>query len=109
MAGTPPEDLLEWLLREEENLGVDVVERATLDMEAARELLYRELGYEIKDEHARAFMEAGRLKYEKLPEVSISFECLPQPWGYQSVYRDIATGRFIKREDVSAAIDVVLR
>lgn len=108
MAGTPPEDLLEWLLREEETLGIDAVERGLIDIEAARALLYEELGYDPTESQLAGFQEAGQLKYERLPAVGVGFERVAFPWGYQPRYRDIVTGRYIGKADVSALIALTL-
>lgn len=107
MAGTPPEDLLEWLLREEEKLGAERVSRATMDIEEAKRLLEEELGPDYTEAQATAFQEAGMLAYEKLPQVGASFERLVMPWGYQSVYRDVITGRYVSREDVWSALAAI--
>lgn len=108
MAGTPPEDLLEWLLREEEVLGIGAVERGLVDIDSARRLLYEELGYEPTDAQLAAFAEGGALKYERLPEIGVRFEMVEYTYGFRPWYRDIATGQRVSKADVSAAIALTL-
>jgi hypothetical protein len=107
MAGTPEEDLLGWLEREEESLGFSAVADALGDIESARALLYDELGYDITESQFEALTGASALRYEELPSVSVSYGRYEQAWGYQATYRDIATGRFVSAEDVFSLLSVV--
>ena len=100
MAGTPEEDLLGWLEREEESLGFSTVADALGDIETARSLLYDELGYDITEAQFEALTTASVLRYEELPSIGISYSRVEQAWGYQDIFRDIITGQFISREDV---------
>lgn len=104
MAKGAEERYLEWLEREEEAVGLTSVIGASTDIEAARALLYEELGYEPTDAQLDAFMGAGRMKYEVLPDAGVSFGRVEQVWGMQSVYRDIKTGRFVSRTFVEEAL-----
>lgn len=104
MAGTPPEDVLEWLTREEERLGTEAVERATLDIDEARKLLYSELGYDPTESQLEAWMRAGTTKYETLPQLGVELIPLKRPWGTQFSYYDYARHRFTKVETVIEAI-----
>jgi hypothetical protein len=100
MAGTKEEDLLGWLEREEQSLGMDAIVRASTDIDYARLLLQEELGYTPTDDQLDAFMSTAGMKYEDLPNAGISFELVDRAWGSQAVYRDLETGRFISREEV---------
>lgn len=100
MAGTPEEDLLGWLEREEERLGFSTMQDALGDVERARALLYDELGYDITEAQFDALRGASTLRYEELPSISVTYSRIEYPWGYQDIYRDIVTGRFLSGEDV---------
>lgn len=105
MAGTPEEDLLAWLEREEERLGFTSVDDALADISKARDLFYDELGYDITDDQFRGLQDALTTRYEELPAVGVSYGRVEQMWGYQPVYRDVATGRFVSGADVRAALE----
>ena len=107
MAGTPEEDLLAWLEREEERLGFTSVDDALGDIERARDLFYDELGYDITDDQFKGLADALGTKYEEFPAIGVSYGRVEQAWGYQPVYRDITTGRFTSGADVSAALAVL--
>lgn len=100
MAGTPEEDLLAWLEREEERLGFTGVETGLTDIERARDLFYDELGYDITEEQFGGLKSAQYLRYEELPTIGIGYSRIEQAWGYQDVYRDVVTGRFVAKADV---------
>jgi len=104
MAGTPEEDLLAWLEREEERLGFTSVDDALGDITRARDLFYDELGYDITDDQFRGLSGANYSRYEELPAIGVSYGRVEQPWGYQPVYRDITTGRFTSGGDVRSAL-----
>lgn len=104
MAGTPEEDLLAWLEREEERLGFTSVDDALRDIQKARDLFYDELGYDITDEQFRALSNTLNVRYEELPAVGVEYSRIEQPWGYQPIYRDVVTGRFVSGVDVRAAL-----
>ena len=105
MAGTPEEDLLGWLEREEERLGFTGVEGALGDIEKARDLFYDELGYDITDEQFKGLSDALVTRYEELPSIGVIYGRAEQPWGYQPYYRDVITGRFVSGGDVRSALD----
>lgn len=98
------ERYLEWLDREEEILGIGVTIGATADMEAARELLKRELGDYPTGAQLEAFMEAGAMKYKQMPEIGVSFQRIEHVWGKQSIYRDVETGQFVSGTYVQEAL-----
>ena len=98
------ERYLEWLEREEEVLGLDAIIRASPDIEDARRLLFDELGYTPTDAQLDAFMGAGTMKYQQLPEIGVGFERIEHTWGYEPTYRDLITGRFVSRRDVETTI-----
>ena len=100
MAGTPEEDLLGWLEREEEHLGFGTIQDALGDIEQARALLYDELGYDITESQFQGLLEASTLRYEELPSVGVIYSRAEQSWGYQDLYRDIVSGRLVSRDDV---------
>lgn len=100
MAGTPEEDLLAWLEREEERLGFTGVEDGLTDIAKARDLFYDELGYDITESQFAGLKDAQYLRYEELPSISISYGRIEQPWGFQDTYRDVVTGRFMAKVDV---------
>ena len=105
MAGTPPEDLLAWLEREEENLGFTSVEEALTDIQKARVAFFKELGYEMKEEQFEGLKSALYSRYEEFPSISIEYGRIEQKWGYQPVYRDVITGRFVSGSDVRALLE----
>jgi predicted Ser/Thr protein kinase len=107
MAGTPEEDLLGWLEREEESLGFSTFQDALGDIERARSLLYDELGYDITEAQFEALTGAAVLRYEELPSIGVSYMRYEHAWGYQDTYRDIATGRFVSGEDVFSLLSVI--
>lgn len=112
MAGTDPEELMEWLLREEEILGATETERMIADIELMKERLAEELGYIPSDAQVEALQQAGLLAYERMPEIGIHFERIPirkarPELGLRPAYRDIATGEFAAKEDVWAAIGLL--
>lgn len=107
MAGTPEEDLLGWLEREEENLGFSEVQDALGDIEKARGLLYDELGYDITESQFEALSGASRMRYDELPSIGVSYSRVEQSWGYQDMYRDIVTGRLVSQEDVFSLLSFV--
>lgn len=94
------EEMMQWLDREEEVLGIDVLTRATTDVEAARELLYSELGYEPTSKQLSGFMEIAGERYEKMPELGIMHETIwhPKFTYYQPVWR--VKGRFASVAEV---------
>lgn len=104
---TPEEDLLMWLEREEQELGYTRVEDALTDIEKARELFFRELGYDMSEGQFEALGRASTLRYEELPTIGISFERMEQKWGYQEIYRDVITGRFAAKEDVYSLLATI--
>jgi len=106
MPKAPQEKYLEWLSREEELLGIDETARASTDVEAARRLLYSEIGYEPTESQVTAFMGAGVERYEQLPQVGAYYarEWHPEFQGYESVFRDVTTGRYMARTDIIAAL-----
>ena len=103
---TNEEKYLEWLDREESVVGIDAVMRAATDMKEAVKLLEHELGYTPTERQAAVFQEAGMTRYEALPSIGVYHEreFHPEWQGYQSVYRDITTGRFVARSDVESAL-----
>ena len=107
MAGTPEEDLLGWLEREEERLGFTGVEEGLTDIEKARSMLYDELGYDVTEEQYGGLKQAQELRYEELPVIGLSHHRVEEDWGYQSVYRDIVTGRFVSRTDVEGLLGLI--
>lgn len=109
MAGTPEEDLLGWLEREEEHLGFTSVEDGLSDVQKARDLFYDELGYDITDAQFQGLKDASFLRYDELPSISTSYEKIYQPaWGgFQDVYRDTITGRFVAKADVYSLLGTI--
>ncbi len=95
MAGTPEEDLLGWLEREEERLGFANIDDALSDIEKARKLFFDELGYDITDAQFGGMKSAVELRYTELPNVGIEYSRIEFPWGYKPIYRDKVTGRFV--------------
>lgn len=108
MAGTPPEDLLEWLTREEEKLGLTRMTRATVDIDEARELLHRELGYEPSESQVSGFMGAGEAKYEVLPTLGVEIHPVVEKWGTRYRYYDFATRKWARISDVMEAVRKVI-
>jgi len=104
MAGTPEEDLLAWLEREEERLGFTSVDDALGDIAKARDLFYDELGYDVTEEQFGGLQDALYTRYEELPAIGVSYERVEHRWGYQPSYRDVITGRFVAGADVRSAL-----
>lgn len=104
MAGTPPEDLLAWLTREEERLGTTAVARAAGDYAATRDLLYDELGYEPEVAQIESLMGAYEVKNAILPELGIGI--IPRETRYGKVYSyyNYATHRFTGAASVMEAV-----
>lgn len=98
MTGTPEEDLLAWLDREETLYGFSALDDALQDIETARSLFYKELGYDLNEEQFEALSRSLTLRYEEFFEVNVAYQRVEQAWGYQPIYRDTTTGRFISRE-----------
>jgi len=44
------------------------------------------------------------MRYDELPAIGVSYGRIEQSWGYQPVYRDIVTGRYVSGESVRAAL-----
>ena len=107
MAGTPEEDLMAWLEREEERLGFTSVDDGLSDISKARDLFYDELGYDITDDQFKGLGNALNTRYTELPAIGVNYSRIEQSWGYQPVYRDLITGRFVSGADVSAALDIL--
>lgn len=95
---------MEWLEREEERLGIVTTQRATTDIEEAKKMLYGELGYEPSETQVSTFMEMGKARYEIMPEVGVTSLRFERPWGYQTTYRDVTTGKFISYAETTARI-----
>jgi len=107
MAGTPEEDLLAWLEREEERLGFTAVDDALTDVGKARALFFEELGYDMTDAQFEAMQNASFLRYEELPSIGTSYERIEQKWGFQETFRDTITGRFVAKEDVFSLLAAI--
>ena len=107
MAGTPEEDLLAWLEREEEQLGFTSVDNALGDIQKARDLFYDELGYDMTNDQFQGLQDALFTRYEELPSIGVEYRRVEQPWGYQPTYRNIITGRFVSGVDVRSALSIL--
>ena len=108
MAGTPPEDLMEWLLREEERLGADTTERMLADIEFLKEQLTEELGgFAPTDAQIGGFIEASQLLRERLPEIGVSFTPFIRRGKVFYQYRDLVTQQFMSAEDVWSALGLL--
>ena len=99
MGETPPDKLMGWLEREEEEFGITGAVGRTIDWEACRAMLKEELGYDPSDAQIELMMSAGRLRYEELPQIATTTSIVAYPWGKGLWYRDIATGRRISTEE----------
>lgn len=104
MAGTPEEDLLAWLDREEQRLGLTGIETALSDVSKARQMFYDELGYDITDGQFTGLRSALESRYEELPAIGIEYARYEHSWGFQPMYRDIVSGRFVSAGDVAASL-----
>ena len=100
MPETPIEKLMGWLTREEEEFGLTGAIERTIDPAACRRMLLDELGYEPPEAQADLMYRAGRYRYESLPQIGISTSQVTYPWGTQTWYRDIPTGRRVGTEAV---------
>lgn len=98
MAGTPEEDLLGWLEREEERLGFTTVQEGLTGIEEARAMLYEELGYDVTEEQFEALKVASTLRYEELPAVGVTYFLRETKAGWYAQYRYEPTGRYISAE-----------
>ncbi|GAH64923.1 unnamed protein product, partial [marine sediment metagenome] len=81
MAGTPEEDLLAWLEREEERLGFTSVDDALTDISKARDLFYDELGYDVTDDQFGGLQAALYTRYDELPAIGVSYMRIEQEDG----------------------------
>lgn len=106
---TQEEHYLEWLDREEEQVGIDAVMRASKDYQEAIKLLEQELGYTPTERQLEVFQSAALTRYELLPSIGVYFdrEFHPEWQGYQSIYRDLITERYVSRSDVEAALFMI--
>ena len=107
MAGTPEDDLLGWLEREEQSLGFGATQTGLEDLERARTLFYNELGYDLTEGQFAGLKQAQFLRYEELPSIGVGYSRIERSWGYQESYRDVTTGRFISREDVYSLLSTI--
>ncbi|KKL17953.1 hypothetical protein LCGC14_2480350 [marine sediment metagenome] len=107
MAGTPEEDLLAWLEREEQRLGFADIDDAMSDISEARRLFFDELGYDMTDSQFAGLKDAIFTRYDELPTIGISYGRIEHTWGYQTTYRDITTGRFVSRADVFSLLSTI--
>lgn len=97
MPETPPEKLMGWLTREEEEFGLTGAIERTIDPERVREMLREELKYDPTEAQIELMMRSSRYRYEALPQIATTTQVFTRPWGSQIIYRDIPTGRFIGR------------
>lgn len=100
MPETPVEKLMGWLTREEEEFGLTGAIGRTIDPAMCRSMLLEELGYEPSEAQIELMYRAGRMRYETLPTIGVSTSEVTYPWGAQTWYRDIPTGRRVGMEDV---------
>jgi hypothetical protein len=100
-------DFLKWLEREEEVFGMTGAIERTIDPDACRRMLLEELGYDPSDKQVGAMYEAGRMRYETLPTIGVSTSQVSYPWGKQTWYRDLTTGRRVGTADVQYRIDLM--
>lgn len=100
MANTPEEDILGWLQREEESIGIDKVVLAGSDIDIARLTLFQELGYDPTTSQLNAFMDAANTKYNTLPSIDIGYIGRNPFSPATPSYRDLKTGRFVSRKTV---------
>lgn len=100
-------DFLKWLEREEEVFGMTGTIERTIDPDMCRSMLLEELGYDPSDAQVNAMYEAGRMKYETLPEIGAGTSSVTYPWGKQTWYRDLTTGRRIGLADVESRMEVM--
>lgn len=107
MPETPIEKLMGWLTREEEEFGLTGAIERSIDPDVCRRMLLEELGYDPSDEQVDLMYRAGRYRYEVLPEIGISTSQVAYPWGAQTWYRDIPTGRRVGLADVDYRIDLM--
>lgn len=100
-------DFLRWLEREEEVFGMTGAIERTIDRDACRMMLLEELGYDPSNKQVEAMYEAGRMKYETLPQIGAGTSSVEYPWGKQTWYRDLTTGRRIGLADVQFRMDLM--
>jgi len=100
MAGTPEEDLLGWLEREEEHFGFSEFEDMMTDFEKARKMWYDEMGWDMTEEQFTSLHHAADLRYDELPSISINFSLREYKSGWVPQYRDVVSGRFVAGADV---------
>lgn len=103
------EELLSWLLREEETVGITRITRATLDIEEARELLRSELyPFEPTERQVSGFMQAGEWKYEFLPQLGIEIHPVKEAWGTRYRYYSTVTKEWVGIPDVVGGIRALM-
>lgn len=104
MPKEPQERYMEWLSRKEEELGVGRLMGFLADWEACEAELSEEAGRRVEFHEVEAFMTWGKARYEVMPEVGVTSYRFERPWGFQMVYRDILTGRFMSYTATSERI-----
>ena len=102
MAGTPEEDLLAWLEREEENLGFTTLQNALGDFESAHDLFIEMLGYDLQESQFQALNDAVKVRYVDFPLAGIQTTKDEHMWGFQTSYR--IKGRFASFDQVQEAV-----
>lgn len=100
-------DFLAWLEREEDVFGLTGAVERTIDRDKCRMMLLEELGYDPSDKQIEAMYEAGRMRYETLPQINVGTSQVLYPWGKQTWFRDLTTGRRIGLEDVQFRINLM--
>jgi len=105
-------DFLAWLEHEEEVFGLTGAVERTIDPEACRRMLREELGYDPTEKQVQAMYEAGRYKYETIPQIGLGTELVTTYRGTirertDLWYRDLTTGRRVGLEDVQYRLEAI--
>src|SRR3990172_2751599 len=99
---TDAPEIAEWLTRFEKRFGADQTATTLQKLSDARDLFYKELGYNITRKQFEALNQGENEKNQYLIEQGIKAETgrrfinKERQEGYQTNYRDITTGRFVK-------------
>jgi len=98
MAGTPEEDLLAWLEREEEAVGFAAFEEAMTDFQKARVMYFEQVGLDMSEDQFAALTAVGYTRYVELPAAGVTFTLRETKAGWYAQYKYEPTGQFISSE-----------
>jgi len=104
MTAQSAEAYLDWLEREEQNIGFAEFEEGMADIEKARALWLRHTGMELTDLQYESLKSSQQLRWGEMPKVGARFDIIEHPKLFytQPVYR--IHGKFASWEQVQALL-----